>query len=368
MFFIIIIIFYFGGYAYAAWRINAGLSLKSPYNTYLFVALAVIGAISILSFIFSRKAVPVLSQLAPFGYVCMGVLGISICFFLLNDIINLPFFKIKNFRFYSTIAALILIFISCAWSLINANFVLRIHEINLKVPNLKVDSLKIVLLSDLHITTYTNPQKFKDIFAKVSDLNPDLIFIVGDIMDTDINKKDKFLDYGFEQLQAKYGIYAVAGNHEHYMRFNAFFEMFKKLNIPVLQNENAVVENIINVAGINDIDFKNPSKIKETLSGVDAQYPVIFLSHRPESFDEASKQAKDLGFSIIQLSGHTHAGQIPPIEIARRFFMKYNHGLYEENGSRMYVTSGTRFWGPPMRLFNSNEIAVINLTAVSSEQ
>jgi predicted MPP superfamily phosphohydrolase len=335
--------------------------LKSPYASYFYISVAVISAIALLSFIFSRKAVPVLSAVAPFGYVCMGSLGISVCFFILNDIINLLFFKVSNFRFYSTAATLILIFAACVWSLINAAFILRVSETTFKVPDLKVDSLKIVLLADLHITAYTSPQKIKDIFAKVSDLNPDMIVIAGDVIDTDLNEKDKFLNYGFEQLQAKYGIYAITGNHEYYTGLNAFFEMFKKLNIPVLQNESVAVEDIIDVAGINDIDFKDPSKIAQALSNADAQRPTVFLSHRPESFDEASKQAKIRGLKIIQLSGHTHAGQIPPVEIVRRFFMKYNYGKYEENGSQMYITSGTRFWGPPMRLFNTCEIAVIKL-------
>ncbi|MDR2191620.1 MAG: metallophosphoesterase [Endomicrobium sp.] len=363
MFIIFALFLYFGAFAYAAWRVSSGLSLKSPYSAYLFAVVGAISVIALLSFLFSRKYVPVLSDLAFFGCICMGALGISVCFLILNDIINLPFLKIANFRFYSTIITLILIFISCVWSLINASFILRTSEITLKVPNLKVDSLKVVLLADLHITSYTNPQTIKNIFTKVSDLNPDIVVIAGDVIDTDLNEKDKFLNYGFELLNAKYGVYAITGNHEYYTGLNSFLEMFKKLNIPVLQNGNILVENIINVAGINDIDYKNPLKIKEALSEADKNYPIIFLSHRPESFDEASKQAKNNGFNLIQLSGHTHAGQIPPVEIIRRFFMKYNYGLYEENGSKMYITSGTRFWGPPMRLFNTSEIAVINLEA-----
>jgi predicted MPP superfamily phosphohydrolase len=236
-----------------------------------------------------------------------------------------------------------------------------VKETALKVSNLGVPSLKIVLLSDLHITASTNPRKIKDIFTRVSDLNPDLILIAGDVIDTDLNEKDKYLNYGFERLQAKYGVYAITGNHEYYTGINAFNEMFKKLNIPVLNNESVLIENILNVAGIEDAAFSDSEKIREALSGADKSYPAVLLSHRPDNFDDTSKQAESSGLKLIQFSGHTHAGQIPPVEIARRFFMKYNYGLYEKNGSIMYVTSGTRFWGPPMRLFNTGEIAVITL-------
>jgi predicted MPP superfamily phosphohydrolase len=289
----------------------------------------------------------------------MGALGISVCLFLLNDIINLPnlFFKLKNFRYYSTVTALILAALLCLWSLINAAFILKISRLNIKVENLGVDSLRIVQLSDLHINAYTNPEKIKRIFAKVLDLKPDIIVITGDVIDTDLDKNDKFLDYGFESLQAPYGVYAITGNHEYYTGVNHFFDMFGKLGIKVLQNENVFIDGVINISGINDTDYANRANIKKALSSQEPLYPTLFLSHRPESFDIAC----ELRHNIVQLSGHTHAGQIPPVEIARRFFMKYNYYLYEENGAQMYITAGTRFWGPPMRLFNFSEIALITL-------
>ncbi|MDR0311190.1 MAG: metallophosphoesterase, partial [Acidobacteriota bacterium] len=108
---------------------------------------------------------------------------------------------------------------------------------------------------------------------------------------------------------------------------------------------------------INDADWQDAENIKSVLSGSPYGCPVIFLSHRPETFDIAANH----DFNVIQLSGHTHSGQIPPVEIVTRFFMRYNYGLYKKNGSTMYVTSGAGVWGPPMRLFNIAEVAVIKL-------
>lgn len=358
MFIIIALLIYFGGYSYIAWRINAGLSLHSPYKWYLFASVMGLGVLSIIAFIGSRSGMPGISVIGPLGYICMGIWGISLSFFILNDAANLInlIFKIKSFRYYSTLITLCVCALGCAWALINVAFILNIKEVTVKAPSLAVDSLKIVQLSDLHINSFTSPASIKKIFTKVAAIKPDIILITGDVIDYDINQDDKFRDYGFEMLQAPHGVFAVTGNHEYYTGLNSFFEMFEKLNVTTLQNESVQIENLINIAGINDHELRNISAISKALANIDTSLPTLFMSHQPEAFDIASEQGKN----IIQLSGHTHAGQIPPIEIVRRL-MKYNYGLYENKGSKMYITSGTRWWGPPMRLLNSSEIVVINL-------
>ncbi|MCL2390518.1 MAG: metallophosphoesterase, partial [Endomicrobia bacterium] len=200
------------------------------------------------------------------------------------------------------------------------------------------------------------------IFDKVEKIHPDMIFFLGDIVDKDIYKNNRFEKYGFEKLRAPRGIFAVTGNHEYYAGLDSFLKAFNKLGFRVLQNENALIENLANIAGINDIDYKNSNAVEKVFSAADKNYPVLFLSHRPESFDIAAAVGAEKGLNIIQFSGHTHAGQIPPIDIAREFFMKYNYGIYKIGEKAiMYITSGTRLWGPPMRLIVPSEIPVITL-------
>ena len=139
-----------------------------------------------------------------------------------------------------------------------------------------------------------------------------------------------------------------------------FIEIAKNSNITVLRNEKITIADAFELAGIDDKTGRRFSEVgsdlNSALKNVDFTKPVILLSHQPDIFDEAAKLGVDL-----QLSGHTHAGQIPPMDLIVMLAFKYPYGLYRKNGSYLYTTSGTGIWGPPMRLFSRCEIVKIVL-------
>lgn len=387
---VIIVIFFYllhlASFILLANRANYILKITSNIKYFSYAAGVVLSLFVILSFIGRRSENVFFAFITPASYILMGVWALTISFSILNEFINvivIPF-KIKNFRYYSTLITACVCVTASLWSLINCAFIQRIKEVDIKVSmpaaaaaatpvdaavaaaiadadNFKIDEFKIVQLSDIHIGTGTKPTSVQKIFERASAQNPDIIVLTGDIIDINILQNDSYLNYGFEKLKAKYGVFAVTGNHDHYTGADVFYELMNRFDIKVLRDDSILLENMINIAGINDVSFRSEEMINIALAGVDKNLPVLFLSHRPEPFDFAAACAEANNFSLVQLSGHTHGGQIPPVEIARRFFMKYNLGIYREKNSAMYVTSGTRWWGPPMRFGNFCEIAVITL-------
>ncbi|MDR3048457.1 MAG: metallophosphoesterase [Elusimicrobiota bacterium] len=364
MFMILTIVLYFGGFIYISLRLNGGFNIQPPYN-HLVVILGLLAAlIGGSTMLFRRGEYSFMQVLGPLGFILMGCFAITITVFIITDIVSLSniFLKFKNFRYYATLTASVISVLFCAYALLNVAIVQKIKRITIQVENLPVDSIKVAAISDLHINLWTSPKVINKIFDKVAALNADIIVIVGDVIDTDINRNNRFLEYGFAKLKAPLGVFAVTGNHEYYTGVDAFNEMFQKLGVKVLNNETVLTGGTINVAGIEDIRWKDKETILKTLDSANPKYPTIFLSHRPETFNIAQSK------NIFQISGHTHAGQIPPIWIARNFFMQYNYGIYKLGQSIMYLTSGTRWWGPPMRFLNTCEIVLVTLERKKDKQ
>jgi len=344
---------------YIAARINWGLGLKGKTATIVWVFVAVMTVSGFVGQFFARSVEsPLFIPIAMIAPVWLGIFATAVTLLLFNDVLLLLNFtlKIRKFKFYSTVATICLIIIFCLWGVFNVlPSQLKVRKVTLNYPDLHAERFTITLLTDVHITRFTRPRHVAHIIEKTNALNSDIIIIAGDFID--IKPEPLYHKLGFTSLYAPYGIFAVVGNHEYYISFENFMFTMERYGVRVLLNESVEVYGIINLAGVDDIQaprFGMPGPdVQKALSNINPNLPTVMISHQPEVFDEAAGQI------FLMLSGHTHAGQMLPGVFIRKLFFRYFYGLYYKYGSHLYVSSGTRWWGPPMRHFTRNEIVQI---------
>ena len=238
----------------------------------------------------------------------------------------------------------------------------------------------IVQLSDIHLG-HVHGQKFLDnIIAKVNAINPEIIFITGDLFDgMDANFQE--LAGPLKKIKAPRGVFFVTGNHETYVGLTRALYVLSQTHIQVVNNEVIDVDGL-EIIGISYPGIRNKSEIcglEKLEQNASNHAPRILLFHTPTSIrlkdedefgqhfstywipDTSFKLPRQLGINL-QLSGHSHAGQIVPFGFLTRFiYGGYDYGLRQEGDFSIYTTSGVGTWGPPMRTGNSPEIVVIKL-------
>lgn len=220
--------------------------------------------------------------------------------------------------------------------------------------------LKIALLSDLHIDPATAPGVIDRIVSTTNALAPDIIAIVGDFADGKLEKRKAEVKK-LAGLHAPFGVFGVSGNHEFYFDYREMMDFLQQNGIAMLENRHVVINNELILAGISDDTGKRcgiGSDIRKALAGADAELPVILLAHRPKSFEE------NRNFCQLQLSGHTHGGMILGMNVAVALLNGfYVSGLYQDNGSTLIVSNGTRLWsGFPFRIGVPAEILLITIS------
>ena len=214
-------------------------------------------------------------------------------------------------------------------------------------------------------TVFTGGCNFLCPFCQNSDLNalePDVILLTGDIGDDKVEAVGPQMA-ALEELQSKYGIFAVFGNHEFYNGLMPWQFKFGKMGWSALFNYGLPVKDTeLYVGGVPDVSIARGSPffkidVDRTLeNSSDGQYKIL-LSHTPRFQKEMITKAQ----YDLQLSGHTHGGQIFPFHLLVKQANKYLAGLYDVNDTKLYLSRGAGYWGPPMRLFAPSEITVIRL-------
>lgn len=293
------------------------------------------------------------TYLNHYAFVWLGMLSMAFFFLLIARLLNLVFPKQANGIVIGALVLVVLVSVYAFFNNLRAPVVKTISIAMEEIPP-TMSGFRIVQLSDLHLDSDKSPDKIAGVVEAVNAIEPDLIVITGDFIDGDITSDRLFCD-SLKKLKARHGIIAVTGNHEFYAGIDYFREFSEKLNITILRNEKKTVAGALEIVGIDDnegsrFSGKGPD-LDGALQGCDTSKPIILLRHRPEGFDRAVEMGVDL-----QISGHTHAGQIPPMDLLVYLFVRYPYGLYRKSGSYLYTSCGTGYWGPPMRLFSRAEI------------
>lgn len=230
----------------------------------------------------------------------------------------------------------------------------RIKRIHVNVPD--APKMKIALISDAHLGMGVSLARFDKALKKIEAERPDAIFLLGDIFEygPDLKKYAARL----KQTNPPLGIYGVFGNHEYYMGYGQSKALFKEAGVNLLENQTAVLENGVQVAGIKDARTTRVSaqNVTDLLSQTDAQKPLVFLSHTPVYAGQAAAAGADLMFS-----GHTHNGQIFPFKYLVYLQFPHVYGLYDVDGMNFYITSGMFYWGIPLRFLAPAEIPIIEV-------
>ncbi len=244
----------------------------------------------------------------------------------------------------------------------------EVKHIRVPIQNLPQEfhGYTIAQLTDLHINKPVSPTRLENIVHKINSLHPDTVVITGDISDSYPEQVREEME-PLRQLQSKDGTFFVSGNHEYYTSIDAWLAEVARLGITDLHNEHRVIERQgkrLLMCGVPDIMAPRISHHKSdpiiAQRGSQEGDIKILLSHQPQSIYQAVKVNYDL-----QISGHTHGGQLFPWTYVTDLVQPYIHGLYKVENTQLYVSRGTGYWGPPIRIGAPAEIALLELVPAS---
>ncbi len=306
------------------------------------------------------------------GYMWLGILFLFVSVSLVVDFFRSAGYLIRVF-FHATLPypaitskyAFIIPFISALVIAFYGYFEAKnIHTETVRIESPKISAetgrLRIVQISDVHLGLIVRAERLGRILAEVKKADPDILVSTGDFVDGQINNLSGLADM-LASIAPKYGKFAITGNHEYYAGLDQALQFTGKAGFKILRGEALNVENIINIAGVDDPQAKAFSPYKEVsekelLSELPREYFTLLLKHRP-FVDRDS-----IGHFDLQLSGHVHRGQIFPFSIVTGFYYKTRSGLNNLPGNSMlYVSRGSGTWGPPIRFLSPPEITVIDL-------
>ncbi|NWF51271.1 MAG: metallophosphoesterase [Ignavibacteriaceae bacterium] len=304
-----------------------------------------------------------------FAYLVYFILAI-----LLIDIIRLfdswfqflPLFISKNYELSKKVLAILVIaLVSLIVFLGNLNkrdIKIKTLELSLPRGDSKLSELNVVMASDIHLSPIDGERLLSRIVNKINSLNPDIILFAGDIVDDKAEVlNQRGIGESFNKLRAKYGVYSITGNHEFINEVESTVAYMKKFGMEVIRDAYILVDSSFYLVGREDrampqFTGKERKSLVSIVESISTNHPRILLDHTPVNLMEAAENKINL-----QLSGHTHHGQMFPANLITNLIYEVSWGYLKKGNTHYYVSSGAGTWGPPVRTASSSEIVNIRL-------
>jgi predicted MPP superfamily phosphohydrolase len=226
------------------------------------------------------------------------------------------------------------------------------------------NGFRIAVVSDIHLGPLAGRPHTERIVRMINETEPDLVAIVGDLVDGTVEELGSAAE-PLRDLVSREGAYFVTGNHEYFVSDTAeWLRELERLGVQPLRNEHTAIRRgaaAFDLAGVNDVSggqHSDPPDYDRALTGTSSSRPTILLAHQPVQVEEAAAHGVDL-----QLSGHTHGGQMWPFHYIVRAVQPSLAGLSTVRDTQLFVTRGAGFWGPPVRIGAPPDITVVALEA-----
>ena len=386
MFFIVALTVFLLMHGYVGWRIIPTLNLSPLSNTVAYVFTFFMGFLPLLPIILRINGYEskIIDKISLIGYTSLGFFTLSFTFLLAKDFLFQSISFVNNFfneqqivdeskrdfiKKSVSIGIIGLTGSATAYGFYNARKGPKVIKENIFLKNLppEFENYKIAQISDLHVGPTIKKPYVEKVFDTIANVNPDMLAVTGDLVDGSVDNLRSDLE-PFKDMIAKDGTFFVTGNHEYYSGVDRWLDETDRLGMTNLINSNSMIEkqeSKICIAGITDFrahQIKNShrSNPKRALNNVPNDVPKIVLAHQPNSIFSVHDSGADL-----QISGHTHGGQFVPFNFPTKLANAYLAGLYDHDGTQIYVNRGTGYWGPPLRLGIPSEITELTLKRLS---
>ena len=240
----------------------------------------------------------------------------------------------------------------------------RVLRVPVRLPRLDAafNGFRIAVVSDIHLGPLLGRAHTERIVRMINEAEPDLVAVVGDLVDGTVEELGAAAE-PLQDLQPREGVFFVTGNHEYFVGDTAsWMRELERFGLNVLRNENTRIRRrgaAFDLAGVNDIageSRSDPPDFDRALAGVSPGGPTILLAHQPVQVTEAASRGVDL-----QLSGHTHGGQMWPFHYVVDLAQPSLAGLSQVQNTQLYVTRGAGFWGPPVRVGAPPDISLLTI-------